>query len=183
MGDELHDLLKRAKVPGRSPGYWERFPKRVSAMLSGETASPRLRSVWLWVAVAACLVAVMWLPHRLTRQEPIASLDGYRKVYREMSALFPRQVQAIVMDDYGIRLQLADTQQMPDSPPVLVRIHHAAGCRDFITFSGQQIEMDTQKLDVLTDGRNNVLLVGPHLCWSSAEPSGVRGWRIEARTL
>ena len=35
MGDDkLNELLKRAAVPARSPGYWEAFPNRVANQLS-----------------------------------------------------------------------------------------------------------------------------------------------------
>src|SRR5205807_3264137 len=106
------------------------------------------------------------------------------KYIREIEALFPNQLQAIVLDQKGARLLLADHSNVPASPPLYLKICGPYGCQRFVTFSGQQIRINDDLCDVLIDRQGNVLLVGRELLWSSSEPAGkARPYRIEAKPL
>ena len=106
------------------------------------------------------------------------------KIYREVAALFPDRLQAIVLDERGAQLVLAPDARPPASAPLLVQICHAGRCHSFITFSGRQVALDGRSFEVLADAQGHVLVVGDQLAWSSAEPSrAAGGYRIRAATL
>jgi hypothetical protein len=160
MNDELNKMLNTTKVPERSPGYWEHFPKRVSTAIAGRpgTDATTPSRGWLWAAglvTAGLAVALgVWFHSR-----PPVAVD-YAKIYREVAALFPNQVQSIIADAHGVRVVLAETPDVPASPPLLVEACNPAGCRHVITFSGQQIKINGDAWDVLVNAQNQVLVAG-----------------------
>ena len=196
----LNELLKGARMPERSPGYWEHFPKRVTAQISGRDRPPGCPTwavTWLarrssptfrWCVglAAACLtVALIGLLHPFSPStDTRAKANAESKLYREVAALFPNQVRAIVMDERGVRLDLADKPDVPASSPLLVNVCRAQQCRAFITFSGQQIHVNGESWDVLADGKGGVFVVGNRSIWSSEEPTQRAGaYRIDAQPL
>jgi hypothetical protein len=169
--DKLNEMLKRAAVPERSPGYWEAFPKRVTRQLTGEPAAERpvlSWAVWGWGGglAAACVLLAIGLAF-WPRSEMDATAQ-YAKIYREMEATFPNQVRSIICDENGVHLDLADKAEVPDSPPVLLTVcAKSQPCREIITFSGQKVRLDGDSCDVLSDGSGHVLVVGNRFVWSS----------------
>jgi hypothetical protein len=212
---QLNEILQRAGVPEREPGYWERFPARTTAELkrraqpapAQRTADVHVRShaamasAWSSTSVfrtvgirpafalglaAACVAFGFMLGLWKGQRSPAAGpqLAQAQKYYREIQALFPNQLQAIVFDQQGTHLVLAPEPNLPDSPPLYVKICGPAGCESFVTFSGQQIRVNGDVLDVLMDHRGDVLVVGRSLAWSSAHTAANSGpYRIEARAL
>ncbi len=123
-----------------------------------------------------------WKGHPAPAADP--SLAGVRKYFHEIEALFPNQLQAIVFDPQGARLVLANEPNLPTSPPIYLKVNGPKGCQRFVTFSGQQIQVNGDICDVLADGQGRVLLVGQKLVWSSRQASAGSGlYRIEAKTL
>ena len=172
MNDKLNQVLKSAQVPERSPGYWEYFPKRVTARLNDRAA---LQSApagsWRWVLgwTVAGIVCGLMLAVFFLHSRPAAPAD-YAKLYRELSTMFPNQIRAIVTDENGVRVVLADAPDVPASAPLLVNICSAKQCSHVITFSGQQIPVGSGAAEVLTDGHGNIIVAGSRFVWSSAEP-------------
>jgi hypothetical protein len=183
----LDELLKAAKVPERSTGYWEAFPKRVTAQLAAVTragATATWRYAWAWrlaVATACFLIALgvgLWFKAR----RPAG--PNYAKLYHEIEAMFPNQVRAIAVDQQGVRLDLADKPDVPASSPLLVNVCRNRQCRAFITFSGQQIRVNGERWDVLANGQGEVFVVGKRSVWSSEEPKQrVGAYRINVQPL
>ena len=177
MNDKLNQVLKSTQVPEHSSGYWENFPKRVTARLKDRSPlatapTGNLRWALGWaVAGIACglLLAVFFLQKRPTVQ------TDYAKLYREISTMFPHQVRAIVTDETGVRVVLADGPDVPATAPLLVNVCAAQQCSHVITFSGQQIPVGTGSADVLTDGHGNIIVTGQRFVWSSAEPARASG--------
>ena len=136
--------------------------------------------------VAAAVLVVIGLaiwPRQTT--DPHAQ---YEKIYHEMAALFPHQVRSIVCDDQGVHVDLADQPVLPSSPPVLLTVcANSQPCREIITFSGQQVRVDGQSCEVLTDGSGNILLIGDRFVWSSDKKRALDGTgtpdKIEAQRL
>jgi hypothetical protein len=204
---ELNDVLRRATVPEREPGYWERFPGRVMAELErrGQAgpapAKTHASSALAWTGalrmllsrpalVASVAVVCLGLAFFLGFRRGQGSLSNdpqlaaARKYYDEIEALFPNQVQAIVFDQRGTHLVLAKEPNVPASPPLYLKVCGPKGCQRFVTFSGQQIRVNGDVCDVLADGRGEVLLVGRQLLWSGAEAVAASGgYQVEARAL
>jgi hypothetical protein len=166
----------------------------VAAVVEGGAA-------WAWVSAfrslvskpafafgiaAVCLtlgfVLGFWRGQRSPSYDP--QLAEAQQYFREIQGLFPRQLQAIVFDQQGAHLVLAQEPNLPVSPPLYLKICGPAGCQRFVTFSGQQIRINGEVCDVLSDHQGNVLVVGRQLLWSGSKPGTRSGqYQVEARTL
>ena len=191
--DELNNLLKSAGLPARADGYWDEFPGRVRAKiqwqpqadaqsLPGRDRRPGWPA-WAFGLAAACVVIGFGIG--FWRGRSAGDTDRQfalaQKYYREIATLFPNQIQAIVLDADGPHLVLAQKPDVPDSTPYFVKICGSDGCHSFVTFSGQQVQVNGEKCEVLADARGQVLVVGDHAVWSEASPSGAV--RVVARPL
>jgi hypothetical protein len=191
---ELDDLLKKAAVPARPDDYWESFPGQVTRELRRREGQPLVdqRISWklptlAWVTgLTACIALAFTFGFWKGRgagaeEERIASA---RKYFKEIEAMFPNQVRAIVLEKSGPRLVLSETANVPQSAPLYVKICRANNCQSFITFSGQQIDVNGEIYDVLIDGAGQVILTGKSMLWSSKDAAPKRASeRIEARAL
>lgn len=190
--DELNELLRTARVPERTPEYWAEFPDAVARAIRRPApvhaaAAPRSHA-WAWsVGFAAICLALgffagFWRGHAVGFST--AEIAQSRKIYHELAALFPGQLQGVQLDGRAPQLVLAGDAQPPASAPLLVQICHGGNCRRFITFSGQRVAVDGEMFEVLSDAAGHVLVVGERLAWSSGEPrKAVAGYRIRATAL
>jgi hypothetical protein len=190
---DLEKKLKAARVPARDEAYWESFPRLVSAKLRTTPAErPMVEHHWLprlaWGGgiAFACLMIGFALGHwhvRPQKSDPYALLQN-EKMLREVLTLFPNRVRAIVQDEHGMQLVLADQPDVPSSPPLYVHICDGRQCSSLVTFSGQELEIAGQKVTVLSDAQGGVIVAGIRFAWSSDRPSGASGGlKIEARSL
>jgi len=193
---ELDELLRRASVPERDSAYWEAFPSQVTRQIKDRECAKDSPPEWqrrpkfalaAWgIGLAAACIAIgftlgFW-KGKTTRPE--TQMAAMQKYYREVAALFPNQLQAVILDEKGPRLVLADAADVPNSTPIFVRICQADHCEKFITFSGQQIQVNGEKFDVLSDAQGHIILAGQKLAWSSSQPgTGNSPYRIQARWL
>ena len=88
---QFDNLLKSARVPERSEGYWESFPKRVTVRLSEETQTGEIPPacfllLGFGIGDGACVAALfgLWTRIRLVSAEP-----NYAKLYHEIESMFP----------------------------------------------------------------------------------------------
>ena len=185
---ELNKLLESAKVPEQSVEHWESFPDQVVRSLRGRraadiSAAHRYRRPALaWgLALATCLVIGFFLiPWRGANQANGLLQNG--KLVSEVVALFPNQVQAIIQDEHGLRLSLADTPNVAQSQPLWIKICDGKKCRSIVTFSGQVVQIDGQRVEALADASGGVMLVGEHFFWSARDRTPGR-LRINAQQL
>ena len=189
---ELEKKLKSAHGPVLAEDYQADFARLVLAKL--RSAPPEkipARNAWCprlaWGFAAALLIlAAFGFGHWRGRVE-VASSAGLlenTKLIRETMALFPNQVRAIVQDEHGLKLELADQANIPNSPPLFVRICDGKNCSSVVTFSGQEIQMAGQKFTVLAEADGGIILEGKEFAWSSsAQNISHDGLKIEARTL
>lgn len=192
---ELDKVLRSAPLPGRPPEFWEQLPERITAKIHWQSHQPLVSQMetrrfdlldWALgagVVAAVCGVVLLLQPERKSLAEA-GSFEVAEKCYRETEALFPHQVQAIVFDEAGPRVVLAEKADVPTSPPLYLRICGPRGCQEIVTFSGQQVRVNGDVCDVLTDAGGNVILAGEHMIWSSQSVRNKAGvYRIEARTM
>ena len=190
---ELNELLKVAQVPERSQEYWEQFPRRVITRTERgpqAVAEPFGKGFripgFAYVAISLCcflgiLALCLRRSHSETTEMPLAEAQTY---LHEIEALFPNQVRAIVFDQQGAHLLLAEKADVPTSQPVFLKVCGATGCERFLTFSGAQIPINGEPCEVLVNPGGNVILMGQKIFWFSGKtPLKDQRYRIEARTL
>jgi len=189
---ELDSILKKARTPERPEEFWTEFPQQIARGLNRtRTENYRTRRNWLprlaWgFATAICILAAFAIGHWRGQTEAKASTDvlANAKVVRETLAMFPNQVRAIVQDERGLNLVLSDSDNVPSSPPLYVRICDGKYCSSLVTFSGQEIQIAGQKMTVLSDAQGGIILMGNDFAWSSREPAYAKNdLKIEARNL
>ncbi len=192
---ELDKILKSASLPEQPAEFWKQLLTRITAKIhwqSQQRMTPRAErhrfdlldwAVGAGVVSAVCLVSLLLQPERksLAEADVMALVE---KCYRESEVLFPNQIQSIVFDVSGPRVVLAEKADVPTSPPLCLKICGPRGCQEIVTFSGQQVRVNGDVCDVLTDAKGNVMLAGDHLFWSSQSVGTKAGrYRIEARTM
>lgn len=185
---ELESILKRARLPEIPSGSSEMFPRRVVSRLQrNEIASPVKRTGWPQLAwafgLAACVVIAFAAGHWRGRVESKDALAEV-KVVRETLALFPNRLRAITQDEHGLNLVLSETDDVPVSTPIYVRICDGNQCVACVTFSGQEIQIAGQKVMVLVDAHGGIILTGSQFVWSNTERTYAGNHlKIEAKNL
>ena len=190
---ELESLLKQARLPEIPEESLALFPRRVVGRLK-QTSPPMAtrrnllpRLAWAF-GVATCVVAAFGIGrwHGRMESETAMANDSLAnlKLVRETLTRFPNQVRAIVQDEHGLNLVLADADDVPISSPLYVRICDGKHCASLVTFSGQEIQVAGQTITVLADTHGGIILTGNHFAWSSSEPTALHtGLTIEAKNL
>ena len=190
---DLNKFLKSARVAERPPEYWEQFPAAVVRSLRpgpvlAAQKRPRKPPLLIWATgfATACLVIGFGIGvwHGRRQVSEVSSLAESARLIREVGALFPQRVRAIISDDSGVRLVLSERPDVPDSRPLWVSICQGTRCQTIVTFSGQQIQFADQSFEVFADAKDNVLLVGQRTVWSSSEPARpLASLKIRAKAL
>ena len=194
---ELDAKLKAAREPALPADYQADFTRIV---LKNLRSSPRERGLgekglarqpWLprlaWgMATAACVLIAFAFGHWRGLTEAKAGKDVLANVefIQGTLAMFPNRVRAIVEDERGVNLVLSDTENVPASTPIYVRLCDGTNCSSLVTFSGQEIQIAGQKLTVLSQPDGGIILEGNKFVWSSSEPVYAgRKLKIEAKNL
>ena len=208
---ELHRLLRAAPVPDPGAHYWQQFPAKVMAEIhrqpsAPDQSAPRFKpqprnlsrlgiaqlfsAPWLkpafgLILALICVALGFVLGTRHGRPAGLAPQTAQmRQYFHEIQALFPNQIQAIVFDAQGVRLELAERPNVPASTPLCITLDGPKGTQHLITFSGQQIRLNGDTFEVLADRQGGVLIVGEQWVWSSSSPGANHSpYRIEARPL
>lgn len=194
---ELNELLQRTLVPERSEHEWKEFAddtvRRLNStptenIKAGRVAPRptwRFVATWTFAGATACALFVFALNHwREGRIEPRHEIADAQKLFSELSALFPNQLEAVLIDGATPRLVLAEQISPDKGTPLFVRLCGAQGCQRVITFSGQRVSLNGESCEVLVDARGHVIVTGERFVWSSADAAARSGgYRIEAATL
>jgi len=190
---ELNRTLKSAEPPPRTDEYWADFPGQVARQLTRPLPPERRATNWLprlaWAGglAAVCGLIGFVLGHQWGQPET-ASNNGQvlqnEKVIREVMAMFPNRVRAIVKDEAGMQLVLSEAEDVPTSTPLWVKVCRGNQCTTLVTFSGQELQIAGQKMTVLADSEGGVILTGERFAWASEGPkSGAQDLKIQARAL
>jgi len=190
---EIESLLKKARLPEISEESLAMFPRRIVAGIqhndppvrAARNFSPRL--AWAF-GLVACIVIAFAVGHwrELTENEMVHANDTLASVelVREMLAMFPNRIRAIVEDEHGLNLVLSDTDDVPVSTPIYVRICDGKHCSSLVTFSGQEIQVAGQEITVLSDAGGGIILEGNQFVWSSTSRIyASSNLKIEAKPL
>lgn len=202
---ELDKKLNAARSPELEPDYAADFSRQVFAgirALPVEKTAGRNSPANLWRRQIALgfsfamffLVAGFFIGHWHTKDEmlrvekavtPRHDLLADVKMINETLALFPNRVRAIVQNGHdGMQLVLADQPDVPNSPPLFVKICDGTNCSSLVTFSGQELEIAGQKITVLADGSGGIILEGRKFVWDNQSPNTLPdGLKIEAKNL
>jgi hypothetical protein len=190
---ELESILKKARLPEIAGESLELFPRQVVTRLKREVSSvrpqrafpPRLAwALGLSVCAALAFAIAHWRGRMETASIPPADRLASAKLIRELMATFPNRLRGIVQDERGLNLVLSDGGDVASSPPLYVRIRDGGHSSSFVTFSGQEIQVDGQKITVLADPRGGIILTGNQFVWSNAERTYADNHlKIEARIL
>jgi hypothetical protein len=192
--DELKHLLKSGAVPQRDENYWEEFPKTVTREMrrggDATIANPAARQTWFSPAfivglATACIICAFGIKFWKGKESspPVDQLASVQKYFREIEAMFPNQLQAIVFDESGPHLVLSENRDVPKSAPLFLKISDGNNSRRIVTFSGQQIAIKGQLYEVLSDKDGNILLVGENSVWTSNDAHPRTPYRVQATTL
>jgi hypothetical protein len=191
---DLDKKLRAVRVPERSEEYWDAFPRTVLGRLSRDEERterhPRsagipwlLRGLGTAFACMAVVITIGYWRNRALQAESFALLQN-AKVLHEVRTLFPNRVRAIVNDDQGLRLVLSDQPDVPDSTAFVIKICEGSKCRTVVTFSGQDLQIAGETVEVLADAQGRVMLVGDRLFWSERQTKlASNHLRIQARPL
>ncbi|HTB83787.1 MAG TPA: hypothetical protein VK742_09050 [Candidatus Sulfotelmatobacter sp.] len=189
---ELNKILGAAREPALDSEYIEDFPRQVMAGLSTKADRPGRPAAgffpgWAWgLAVALCVMTAIpvWLSVERKKNDSPVEVLADAKLIRETMAMFPNQLRAIVRDQNGIKLELAEQADVPGSPPLLVRVCDGKACASFITFSGQEILLGDKKYTVLSGDDGGIILETEKFVWSSKTGGlGDKRMKISARVL
>ncbi len=187
---ELEKKLKSARDPELGAEYREAFSQAVLDQL--RSSRPRLapaRHLWrprlVWgFATAAALLLAFALGHWHGRTAADGDVLADSRLIQETLAMFPNRVRAIVREGHGMRLVLSEQADVPVSPPIYVRICDGSDCSSLVTFSGQEIQIAGQRVTVLSDATDGIILEGNHFVWSSSGSGPMApGLKVQARMI
>jgi hypothetical protein len=158
-----------------------------------ETLAPirrRISRVRLWpvLAAAACLILIITLLSRPS-SAPVSitqapAEDKYALILREVSAVFPEQVQAIIADGGELQISLADHPVSNNKQAVVVELCEQNKCTTIITYVGQTVEIGTHRVTVRTDEKGAILIDGPEFHGTGDHPGNpVSGLHIKTRRI
>lgn len=134
---------------------------------AGETiAAFRRRRVrghfWPALAAAACIALAFTL---LTRPDaprviavPAPAEDKYALILREVTAVFPEQVKAIIADGGELRISLAEQPIVTARQAVVVELCENQKCTTIITYIGQTVEVGGHTVTVRTDEKGSIVV-------------------------
>lgn len=188
----LDRILKSVSPPERRAEFWEKLPKRISAKIEWRKSraaiagreSRRGGIIGWWLAAGAlgCLVIGFGLGHWRGAADASAVVKN-QKLVNEVLAMFPNQVRAIVQDENGLHLSLAEEANIPISTPLWIQICDGKRCQSVVTFSGQTVQIAGKKIEVLAESGGGVMLVGEQFFWSSERANPVGKVQIKAQAL
>ncbi|HEY4416804.1 MAG TPA: hypothetical protein VGO57_14025 [Verrucomicrobiae bacterium] len=192
---ELDKKLAAARTPQLDADYVEDFPRLVfSRLRTVRDEKIPARHFWrpsfAWSASLALVFLFVgfgighWRGKTEMAQLSTPDILANAKLINETVAMFPNRVRAIIRNANGTHLVLADKPEVPNSPPIYVRICDGKNCSSLVTFSGQELEIAGQKITVLADAGGGIILEGSQFVWSNTGKNSRWGnYQIEAKNL
>jgi len=133
--------------------------------------------------VAAVVFGLLWFvrPHASTEPQPSA------KLLTEMEALFPGQVDAVILKGDDVSLDLSATPAPRSLQPLVVTLSRGSQTVQVLAYSGSKVcvQLDGRKecFETLVTAEGKVILSGDDFIWNDDTPRRVAGYRVQARSL
>ncbi|MCH7228024.1 hypothetical protein [Haloferula sp. A504] len=148
------------------------------AAIAGERLAVIRRGAWrrCWrpaLAAAACVVGFLVLFNRPDPEPKVTTVkpeDEYALILREVSAVFPRQVKAIVAGGPELEIDLADQPLSGPKQAVVVEVCEEKGCKTVITYVGQTFEIGSHRLTVRADESGAIIVDSPEFDGTAGSP-------------
>lgn len=193
---ELKDRLNALKIPGCDERARDRALHRATvALANAEEPKNEARLMgWtgrlLWTVGCAMAAAVIFVslqaPVPLIQPKAQELADDL-KILKQMEALFPGQIDAVIQKSGAVNLELAAEQSLPSDQPILVRLISGKQSIQIMSYSGRKVcvELEGSRtcFEALLNNDGNVILNGRDFIWTPQLPVTVAGYRIEAKKL
>jgi cytochrome c-type biogenesis protein CcmE len=127
-------------------------------------------------ALAACLALSLFAINlnkktALPTGEITQTEDSAAQILREVSVLFPGQIQSIQRDASGLHLSLADSPSVDSAQAVVLEIQKNGDVKEIITFQGQTIQIMGHNVTIHINGNGDIQLKGKNIEWMSSDPT------------
>ena len=152
-----------------------------------ETKRPRGFAWWKLALGFAC--AAMAAAFLVFRPHPaqVAQAAPDTKLFCEMEALFPGQIDSVVEKGNDVALNLTPAPSKRSPQPLEVILKRGAETIRVLTYSGNEVcvELGGRKecFEPLVTGEGRVILTGDHFVWSEDDPRPVAGFSVGAKML
>lgn len=144
----------------------------------------RLRQrLWPVIAAAACVMLAFTLffrpPSTPPSQVKMPAEDKYALILREVSSVFPHQINAIFSDGPDLEISLADQPIANTDQAVVIEICERGDCQTVITYIGQTLKIGQHRVTVRTDKNGGIVIDSPDFQGSGSTP----GLHISTRRI
>ena len=190
--NELRRILSGLKIPTASNIARERARHRAALALGRtETAPNSERAVWFWRLTAGALAVALtgvltwqaWLRPDAPREDTAAD----QKILKQMQALFPRQVNAVVDDNGKVDLSVAQSPEVGSDQPIVVLFQRHGKMIRVLSYSGHKfcLPLDGHEhcFEILAAAAGGVILEEDDRAWLTAGAPEIAGYSVRAQTL
>jgi hypothetical protein len=190
MNDE--DLKKRLAelgVPEPDETARERALDRALTALRNTTVEAEVKRPAFFArwAILAGTCAVLALTVVVGSRPAGDDLVVWQRTLREVEALFPGQLTAVIESDGAVDLEISDEAAGGTSQPVLVEFTQGSRVLRVLSYSGRRVCVDLggEKacFEPLVTSDGGVILAGENFLWSAENPASPGGYRVQARFL
>ena len=144
--------------------------------------------LWPSLAAAACLIIALVL-HFKPNTEAISgneklNKDKYALILREVSAVFPEQIQSIITDGGELRITLADQPIVNHDEAVVVELCAGDKCTTVITYVGQTVQVGAHRVTIRTNEKGALVVESPDVDGMGEHPEQpIPGIRIKSSRI
>ena len=193
---EIKSLLASVETPPPAAATQRRWAERAWSERHhhphGQT-NPRPINYWQAVSWAlgggllASLAFIFSLSRRPSFVLPYSHADDDRTLVREVSAVFPGQLNAIIEHRRSQEVQLTDTAGAFMTQPIVIELVRGQDRLRILTFSGQSVSLDlgdqTVRLDFLVGEHNQVFVLGQDSVLFPRSKPMLKGYQLSARLI
>ena len=190
--DELQRHLSHLQIPAIPDAARERARFRAALALNRTEAPPGAENAvvfWRWttgvlaVALAGALAWQMWTRPTSSREDVAAD----QKVLQQMQALFPRQVNAVVVDNGKVDLSVTQSPAVGSDQPIVVVFRHDDRIIRVLSYSGHHVCLPLggreHCFEILATTNGGVILEEADKAWLAATKPEIAGFSVQAQTL